>query len=93
MLASIYKSFSNLFDRPAGDDELTGGEEERDPTESGPFAEYDLFPLILDYCKETNETLTTALNESVIQVFFICDYVNTKRMEEKKQMDKIMKKH
>lgn len=93
MLVHLYKSFPGLFDRPAQDDEFTGGEEEGDRGESGPFAEYDLFPLILDYCKETNETLTTALNESVIQVFFICDYVNTRRIEEKKQMDKIMKKH
>ena len=93
MLGGIYKSFPGLFDQPAEVDRDTGGEEEGDRGEGGPFTEYDLFPLILDYCKETNETLTTALNESVIQVFFICDYVNTKRIEEKKQMDKIMKKH
>lgn len=92
MLVRLYGGFPNLFNGPAADDELTGGEEERDPGESGTFARFDIFPLVLDYCKETNETLTTALNESVVQVFFICDYINERRIEERKQLKKIYKK-
>lgn len=92
MLGGIYKSFPGLFDQPAEEDGDTGGEEEGDRGESGTFTRFDIFPLVLDYCKETNETLTTALNESVVQVFFICDYINERRIEERKQLKKIYKK-
>jgi hypothetical protein len=49
--------------------------------------------MILDYCKETNETLTSTLNESIIQVFYICDYIVEKRIQENKIMERIYKKH
>jgi hypothetical protein len=93
MLGGIYKNFPGLFDQPAESEDDPGREEEGDRGENGSFTRFDIFPLVLDYCKETNETLTTALNESVVQVFFICDYINEKRIEERKQLNKIYKKN
>ena len=81
MVKSIHQNHPALFDQA---DEVEENEQENNAeVETGnrsPLAMYGIIPFVLTYCQLTNETLTTAMRESVLQVLFIYNYEHTRRL-------------
>jgi hypothetical protein len=40
---------------------------------------YGIIPFVIGYCQLTNETLTTAMRESVLQVLYVYNYEHTRK--------------
>ena len=61
-------------------------------TQRNGLAQFDILPILLRYCKETNETLSFTLNEPICSVLYICSYAFMLDEEQKKEYEKLNRK-
>ena len=81
MVKSIHRNHPALFDLPEEDEESEQGTTES--FESGnqsALSAFGIIPFVLTYCQLTNETLTAAMRESVLQVLYIYNYEHIRRL-------------
>jgi len=91
MVKKIHSNYPALFDLPDPQDEEEQGEGEGTQEGTGnPLKSFGIIPFILTYCQITNETFTSALRESVIQVLYIYSYEHTRKVMDEENRKRYM---
>ena len=78
--------FTPQYEGDSGDTTTDG------PIQRSGLAQFDIIPILLRYCKETNETLSFTLNEPICSVLYICSYAFMLDEEQKKEYEKLNRK-
>lgn len=96
-LQTLYSNFGRLFpkaaERAEAEDDGTEERNRKDREDDEGADEFGLLPIVLQYCETANESITSALNESVFQVFQV---VSWKMMDTEKKIqaqEKVYRKY
>ena len=81
------QSFPILFTQV--DEESQDEQGDNQPVQQTGLVQFGIIPYILEYCKATNETFSTAMKQPVNLVLYITSYKVMEYKEQKKELDKI----
>lgn len=84
------QNYPTIFNIPTENERDDEGEQrDTEPPRRSGFSQFDILPLILRYCKETNETISTTFKTSVTQVFYVVSYALLLDKKQKEEYDNL----